>query len=254
MCNLQALNLSLTVQKASGLIDGTHLNNEVLARMRLLDKFTFDIRTWNTLESDVQPLSNEDIQRTFTDIGYRHVGCSMRYFSADKVLCHVFTLPFMSDYLQCVTNDFPSVSFSHVLYLSVCDVLPFEHEFFGRLSQAFPLLKHLTVTNVVAQTCEASEEGSTRPPLSVTKYKHLVYLSVMNSDITYTEQFLLETKTQLPCLTKLRVNHEHLKNVTENFTRETTRLNCSKVKHLVTEVTPVPSEHFSLYFPLVQTF
>jgi hypothetical protein len=73
----------------------------------------------------------------------------------------------------------------------------------------------------------------------------------MNSDVSYTEEFLLETKTYLPCLTEFRVNYEQLKGVTENFTRNTTRRNCSQIKQLITEVTLTHSNELSLYFPLL---
>ena len=36
------------------------------------------------------------------------------------------------------------------IYLYVI-VIPFEHEFFIRIAQAFPLLKHFTVTNSTSQ-------------------------------------------------------------------------------------------------------
>jgi hypothetical protein len=73
----------------------------------------------------------------------------------------------------------------------------------------------------------------------------------MHSDVTYTEQFLLETKSYVPCLNELRVDYERLKTVTENFTRNATRLNCLGVKRLITEVTLTHTNDFSLYFPLL---
>ena len=81
MLNLQELTLCLTVRNRNSLIDGTHLRNEILIHMPFLHTFTFDIRTWNVIDNLVQPLSNNDIQRTFTDIGYRNVKCSVWYFA-----------------------------------------------------------------------------------------------------------------------------------------------------------------------------
>lgn len=71
----------------------------------------------------------------------------------------------------------------------------------------------------------------------------------MNSHIDYVDQFLNETKTRLPRLTKLKVNYELLTIVTKNFTRDTTRLNCSKVKQLIVREILVHSKDFNVYFP-----
>jgi len=251
MSNLQELTLCLTVLNRTRLIDGIHLQNKILIYMPYLNNFIFDIRSWSVVNDLVPPLSNDDIQRTFTDIGYRQVGCSIRYFLGNSILCHVFTLPFTFDYLQCITINFPNVLFNNVLYLSICDILPFEHEFFIRIAQAVPLLKHLTISNTTPQTRTLEQQNENNRSYSIVKYPHLTYLSVMNSDVTYTEQFLLETKTHLPCLTELRVDYEKLKTITENFTRNATRINCTGVKCLITDVSLTHSKDFSLYFPLL---
>jgi hypothetical protein len=133
-----------------------------------------------------------------------------------------------------------------MIYLSVCDSLSFEHEFFIRIGRAFLLLKHFTISNATPQ--QQNENNQSYP---VIQYQHLTYLSVMNSDVTYNEQFLLDTKTSLPCLTELRVNYEHLKTATENFTRNSTRINCGQIKGLITDVTLTQSNDLSLYFPLL---
>ncbi len=251
MINLHELTLCLTVLNRTRLIDGIHLQNEILISMPLLNNFIFDIRSWTIVNGLVEPLTNDDIHRTFTDIKYQQIDCSIRYFLGNNILCHVFTLPFPFDYLQCITNNFPNIIFNNVLYLSICDILPFEHEFFIRISQAFPLLKHLTVSNSTPQTWTLQQQNDNNQSYSIVKYPYLTYLSVMNSDVTYTEEFLLETKTYLPCLNELRVNYEKLKTVTENFTRNATRFNCNRVKSLITEVTFIYSNDFCLYFPLL---
>lgn len=250
LSNLEELTLCLTVRNRNHVIDGDHLQNEILHDLPLLHRLIFDIRSWSTATNDLaQPLSNDDIQQTFTNIGYRDVGCSIRHCHENHILCHVFSLPFTFDYLQCITNNFPRVIFAHVLYLSVCDTLPFEHEFFLRIAQAFPLLRHLTVSNSTPQV-STSQQTADQQSWTMATYPHLSYLSVMCSDITYAEQFLLETRTQLPCLTELRIELEKLKLVTEHFTRDATRRNCAAVKELITEVALLTySTEFSLYFP-----
>lgn len=247
LTNLEELTLCLTVRNRNQVIDGSHLHNEILRHLPLLVRLIFDIRSWSTAANDLaEPLSNENIQQTFTNIGYRDVGCSIRHCHDQHILCHIFSLPFTFDYLQCITNNFPQVIFAHVRYLSVCDTLPFEHEFFLRIAQAFPLLKHLTLSNSMPQVSTSADEQPSTPVI----YPHLSYLSVMCSDVTYTEQFLLKTRTHLTCLTELRIEWGKLQLVTESFTREATRCNCAGVKELITEVGMLTySMEFSLYFP-----
>lgn len=251
MLNLEELTLCLTVRNRTQLIDGTHFKNEILIHMPLLTNLIFDIRSWIVVNDIVEPLTSDDIQRTFTDIGYQHISCSIRCFLGNSILCHVFTRPFTFDYLQCITNNLSNVIFHNVLYLSVCDNSPFEHEFFIRISQSFPLLKHLTLSNCTPQTWILQEENNNNQSQPIIVYPYLTYVSVMNSDVTYTEQFLLETRTYLPCLNELRINYEKLKAVTENFTRNATRINCTGIKSLITEVALTYSNDFSRYFPLL---
>ncbi|CAF4111412.1 unnamed protein product, partial [Adineta steineri] len=227
MSNLEQLLLCLTIRNRNGLIDGTHLQNEIYSYMPFLKNFACDIRTRNLNNGLLPILSNDDIQQTLSNIRYGPMIGNIRYFLTNSVLCHVFTLPFAFDRLQYLTNNLPNVLFDRVCYLSILDILSFEHEFFTRLSQAFPLLKHLTVINLTAQ--QNNDQS-----YSIIEFKNLNYLNVMAADISYLEQFLLNTRTYLPSLTELHTNYGHLKNVTEDFTRDATRFNCTKIKKLYT--------------------
>ncbi|CAF4036492.1 unnamed protein product [Adineta steineri] len=244
MPNLQQLLLCLTVRNRNGLIDGTHLQNEIYSYMPLLNNFACDIRTRNLNNGSLPTLSNDDIQQTLSNIKYGPMMGSIRYFSTNSYLCHIFTLPFVFDRLQCLTNNFPNAIFDGVYYLSIHDVLPFEHEFFIRLSHAFPSLKHLTVINTTAQQ-------NNNQSYSLIEFKNLNYLNVMPADISYLAQFLLNTRTNLPSLAELHVKYKHLKTVTEDFTRDATRFNCTKMKRLYTEGTSVHSNDYFRYFPLI---
>jgi hypothetical protein len=60
----------------------------------------------------------------------------------------------------------------------------------------------------------------------------------------------MRKKTNLPRLTKLNVPYGTLERVTKNFTRNETRRNCAKVKHLIVEnFSIVFSEDVYRYFP-----
>jgi hypothetical protein len=86
---------------------------------------------------------------------------------------------------------------------------------------------------------------------SIVQYPYLTSLDISISHIDYVEHFLNATKALLPRLTKLEVDYDQLIIVTENFTKDTTRLNCAKVKQLIIEETLVHSKDFYVYFPLL---
>ncbi|CAF4884465.1 unnamed protein product, partial [Rotaria sp. Silwood2] len=64
------------------------------------------------------------------------------------------------------------------------------------------------------------------------------------------EQFFNDTKIHLPRLTKLIVNYDRLTIVTDNFTRDATRLNCASVEQLVIEKQTEHSKDFMFIFLL----
>jgi len=86
---------------------------------------------------------------------------------------------------------------------------------------------------------------------SVVEYPHLTSLDITYVHIDYVEQFLHESKTHLPHLTELHINYDQLQTVTDNFTRDATRLLCSQVKRLIIEEKIVYPKDFYLYFPLL---
>ncbi|CAF5225982.1 unnamed protein product, partial [Rotaria magnacalcarata] len=89
---------------------------------------------------------------------------------------------------------------------------------------------------------------------SIVEYPHLIALRLGLSHTDYYEQFLNNTRTHLPRLTQLKVNYTRLTFVTENFTRDATRLNCTNVKQLLIREQLVHSEDFYIYFPVVTSF
>jgi hypothetical protein len=118
--------------------------------MSRLYKFHFNIHTETKLHHLVCYLTCDYIQRTFTNIGYQHVGCIL-YDITTSTICHVFSLPFMFNYLEYVGHTFPANIFDHVTDLSLSDIVPFKHECFIQLARSFPLLKKLYFTNYASQ-------------------------------------------------------------------------------------------------------
>ncbi len=219
--------------------------------MPLLHKFTFHISTETELNYLVHYLSSDDVQRTFTNIGYQYVSCILHYIT-NSAICHVFSLPFMFDSIEYIGNTFPPIVFTRVTKLLVYDVVLFKHEFFIRIARSFPLLKKLSVMNFESKSQILDKSNSDVNQLNtVVEYPYLISLRLELVHVDYVEQFLNETKTHLPRLIKLTVDYDQLTIVTENFTRDATRLNCVKVKKLVVKKALAHSKDFYVYFPLL---
>ncbi|CAF4966095.1 unnamed protein product [Rotaria sp. Silwood1] len=252
MSNLEELTLYLTIDSRTAFIDGTHIYNEILSHVPQLHIFNFCICTEIKMDDLVHHLSKDDIQETFPNTIYQKVDCMVQYGDYHRV-CHVSSVPFMFDYLGYIGNTFPSIIFSHIKRLTVDDRVAFEHEFFNRIAWSFPLLEHLCVINFMSPSQISKQLNSNDNQLnSIVKYPHLIWLCIESAHIDYVEQFLNETKTHLPSLTKLTVFYGHLYVVTENFTRYITRRNCMKVNELDIDNEKIErSKDFNAYFPLL---
>jgi hypothetical protein len=68
--------------------------------------------------------------------------------------------------------------------------------------------------------------------LSIIKFDHLTDITLYGAHDDYIELFLDHTKTSLSNNVHLNVEFEPLKRVTYHFTRDTTRINCEKLKSL----------------------
>ena len=250
MTHLEKLSLYLRIRNRSVFIDGTHLYNEILVHMPQLHTFSFYISTENNINHQDPHISADDIQQTLTNIRYGQTTCIVDYFNTYKVICHIFSLPFTFTSLQKIANQFPNIVFNHVTYLFVYDVVPFKHEFFIRINRAFPLLKYLSVVNIMIQSWNVNElESDNNLSYSIIEYSHLISLDIINVQKDYVVQFLLRTRTRMPGLTDLKINYDQLRTVTMNFTRDETRCNCAKVKRLIVEKFIVFPKNVYEYFP-----
>ncbi|CAF4038056.1 unnamed protein product [Rotaria sordida] len=260
MINLEELTLYITIRNRTTLIDGNHISNEILIHMPQLHTLKFCISIKIHRNHFIHYLSKNDIQQSFSNIKYQQMDCIVNY-TYNITTYQIFSLPFMFDCLKSIGNIFPSIIFNHVRRLTVYDDVPFRHEFFYRIAWSFPLLKHLCVINFKPQSSKLDKLNLNYNQLfSVIKYPYLISLRLDMAYIHYTDQFLNQTKTHLPSLTKLTVDYERLNIVTRNFRKTTTRLNCSKIKQLIISppimnsiVTNMRrSKHFNLYFPLLE--
>ncbi|CAF1507625.1 unnamed protein product [Adineta steineri] len=253
MSNLEELTLIIYNENRTRLVDGTYIHNQILLHLQRLYKFNFYIRTCTDLNNVTYSLSSDNIQQTFTNIGYRHVKCIL-YNITRMVICHAFSLPFISNHLEYLGNTFPSIVFTRVTKLLVFDILPFEHEFFIRLARFFPFLKDLSVMNLHPQLCKSdSVNYDHNQQYPVIEYPYLDSLHLEDSYIDYVEQFINETKIRLPRLKILEVDYRKLNTITKQFTRDVTRLNCAKVHRLIMEKQVVFPKTFYVYFPLLES-
>ncbi|CAF4007103.1 unnamed protein product, partial [Rotaria magnacalcarata] len=146
MVHTETLTLSLFVVRRTSFLDGTYLADSVINHMSRLHTFIFDIVTRGTMtNAEIQP-SADDIRRTFVQIGI-HVDCYMEYNSHGIGRCHVYSLPFTMTHIHIITYNFPGGMFINVRVLRIIDfVHSFDQAFFARISHAFPLLSHLSLT------------------------------------------------------------------------------------------------------------
>ncbi|CAF0787306.1 unnamed protein product [Adineta steineri] len=261
MSNLEKLTLNISVYNRNRIIDvidGTHVQHNILDYMPQLRSFIFYICTYVEPAALSYKLSSEDIQQTLTNIGLQHASSMVNYCAGVLNYAHgvrvaysIFSLPFEFDYLQSIGNNLPNIVFSYVTYLHIRDIMPFEHEFFMRVARSFPLLKHLCIWNDESQKLAGlmTFPSDNCQLHSFIEYPHLTILDIKFSHADYLEQFLNETKTFVPCLTEFEVFFDDLKTVTKDFTREETRRNCSKVKKISTIQGVVHSKDLCLYFP-----
>jgi hypothetical protein len=249
MSQLKKLTLYLRIRERSIFIDGSHLHNDILIHLSRLQSFTFYVSTANRTKNIIRRLSNDDVQQSFTYKGYQQASCILSNFNGTLRLCHVFSLPFQFEHLTRIANKFPSIVFNYVTCLEVYDLVPFKHEFFIRIARAFPVLKNLSIMNLIPQNNRYFNNNN--HSYTIIEYPHPVSLDITFVHSDYIQQFLMETKTYLPRLNELKICYVGLEFVTENFTRDVTRRNCANVKQLITEHRSVyPREVYS-YFPLL---
>jgi hypothetical protein len=157
------------------------------------------------------------------------------------------------NFLYRLTNSFPGGLFNFVHKVSLFDEHPFEHEFFIRIAQSFLLLRTLSIDNVSPQNHKQYQHlNKDHCSLPVIKYTHLTLLCFHVVHEDYIEQFLIDTKTCLSNYISLRVYYPSLEKVTNNFTRDTTPINCAKVNYIHDiDKLNLPNS-FHTYFPSVE--
>lgn len=249
MSNLKRLFLSLNIDHRE-FLDGNRLNNDIVNHLPMLNQFTFNIqsRIYEYKPNDIR--SNEDIQRTFQRFPHQQVISCVDYFPDQNFgQCHYYSQPYTMTTYTNITNNFPGGLFPCVSEISLFDERPYEHEFFLRLSKAFPFLRELKIENLKAQ----NEKSSNTQHLPIIEYSSMtkLYLTEVHDD--YIEQFLLDSKAFFPNHLFVSINLHSLERVTNHFTRNQTRINAAKIKHFsLFGCRHEISEDFGEYFPSLE--
>jgi hypothetical protein len=243
MINLEELTLNLRVVARQTFVDGNCLKN-IIDHMTRLNKFTFNIHSRIHLHNQINLLSTKDIEKTLMNLKSNEIICCVDYFSElGEGQCHIYSYPYRLKEYDNITNHFPGGLFQYVRVISLFDEQPFEHEFFLKIAQSFPLLEKLTLVNQKDQKLNDNDED-----FSIVKYNYLKELILYEAHNDYIEEFLLYTKTFLPNNVFLFLDHEQLIKVTNNFQRDETRINCSKMNYICSdEVFSLPKQ-FKNYF------
>src|SRR5271154_5275474 len=82
-------------------------------------------------------------------------------------------------------------------------IVHLKYDFFVRISQAFPLLNKLRIVNV-------NEQDEHQEISLIIEFSHLTILDIASCNMDYVKQFLLDSKTRLPCLNTLHIKDIHL--------------------------------------------
>ena len=162
------------------------------------------------------------------------------------MMCHVFSIPYAFDFLHMFGKNFGKMIFTNVTRLALLEYAPLEYEFFFRLAQSFPFLRTLRIVNWESDRLRLQDDIQSN---SFVEYPYLRRLDVSRAHIIYIEQLLHYSTTHLPRLTELQIKYDCLKIVTNDFTRDTTRMNCCKIKILECSQTIEHSDEFTRYFP-----
>ncbi|CAF1460558.1 unnamed protein product [Rotaria sordida] len=248
MINLEELGLFVKVRKKNIFVDGNDLKKNIINKMSRLNNFQFDIRSTIHIFNQINLPFNKDIQYIFKDFHNNLIISYVDYFSeTQQAHCRTYSYPYLWNSYCEITNNFPSgLLFKYVLKISLHDERPFEHEFFLRIAQSFPLVKYLTLANNKPQNDKQNDDNKNLP---IIKYPHLTALYLIVAHIDYIEQFLLHTKTHLSNNVDLFVVYHAIEKVTENFTRNTTRINCEKLNFLgIHGIYKIP-QYVKEYFP-----
>ncbi|CAF4473033.1 unnamed protein product [Rotaria sp. Silwood2] len=242
MPNLEELSLYF-VSTRGPIIDGDNLEKNIINHMTRLNKFIFNICSAICLDQLVNLPSNENIQSAFRNFQNSQIISFVDCFlESDLYYYHIYSYPYTWNFFNNITNNFPGGLFKYVREISLLDERPFQHEFFLRIAQSFPFINKLTLNN------REPQENDNQQCLII-KYHHLTKLDLVQAHENYVEEFLNSTKTCLLNKVHLSVCYNSLQKATDDFTKDVTQVNCSKIIRLIVFGDNVELSKLKDYFP-----
>ena len=244
MINVEEICLEF-LSHSESIIDGNALTEYFLNKLPRLNKFTCNIGSMIPLDYQFNLPSNEDYKNTFKNFNDLVISNIYRFSKRKVLYSHVYSHPYRWTFYHNITNNFPGGLFKCVRVVSLYDEHPFEYQFFLRISKSFPFMKKLILRNNEAQKTDYLH-------WTIIKYPHLIEIDLAKAHDNYVDQFLNNTKTCLLNNVHLRVRYNSLEKTTNNFTRDVTRMNCSKIITLT--LSGHTNQNLEQYFPHAQIF
>ena len=250
MSNLEELQLKFPVIGNEVFVDGKNIK-DMINSLTQLKKFQFNILSTISYQNPINSISNEFIENTFTNWKFNEVICCVDHFGDErKSQCRIYSYPYRWREYNQITNHFPGGLFHCVREISLFDERPFEHRFFLRIAQSFPLIEIFALKNGKQQTNKQSRKSlHDNEQSSLIRYPRLRQLDLFQAHEDYYEEFLLDTLIVLPNTVHLFLNYRPLKKITHNFQRNATRINCSKIQSLHIDCYNRLPKYFKEYFP-----
>ena len=255
MINLEELSLYVIIHRDhtyTSLIDGNDLKKDIIHRMSKLKKFVFSIDETLFLEHFDHFPSNEDIECTLKGLEDFHIVFDVDYFPRqNRAQFRMYTNPCQMKYYYRLTNRFSGGLFPFVNDVHLFDEHPFTYEVFRLIALSFPFLQRLTIENRSKQKRKRAKKSMF---ITTIQFAHMTHLDLAEAHMDYVELFLDHTKFSLRNSIELCLDYRCLKRVTQNFTRDTTRINCAQVKRLFLCGEPnLPRHLIKTYFPRVES-
>lgn len=242
LSNVEHLTLVLAIDKRDTTqnysIDRLYLETNIVIYMPYLRQFHYHIRL---VLNNVSHLTfNENFLQQ-----EQSFGDTIDYFRNNYVQYQMYSLPFVGNRLDFVSNRFPlfnNKTFSNVTILTLFDdVKPFENSFFENVARTLPRLRTLEIINLLEQ-----QENTITTKTNII-FTHLTVLILYDVHMDYMKQFLYEF--HLPSLIELAFDKHLLFTVFAQNQQRTSDI-CSRIRIIHTSKPSYQSIHtIQSYFP-----
>ncbi len=231
LSNVEYLTLLLaidgTTSRLSHFVNGFDLEKDIVSYMPRLRQFNFHIRS---ILENATHIEIDTIRQTFHKHQQKSVDCAVDYFNNNYGQCQIYSLPFIGNRLDFISNRFPLFNMNNTfsmitMLLLFDDVERFENLFFERIARALPHLRTLEIFN------ELEQQEKTTVTTNNLQFTHLSTLIIFDIHMDYAEQFL--SRARLPRLIELAIQKNILLAIIAQDQQQA-RDNCSQVENLLT--------------------